>query len=61
MSFFVVVGCAEPLFAARGLSLVIARTNDFLVSSVQASLCCGYCCCRALALEHRLSTCVARA
>ena len=54
------IGCAEPLFAARGLSLVAASRSDFLVTYVQASHCWGYCCCRAQALEHRFSTCVAR-
>ena len=61
LSFFLVFffGCAEPLFAARGLSLAVARRSEFLVTCVQASHCCGYCC-RAQALEHRLSTRVAR-
>ena len=53
-------GCAEPLFAARGLSLAVARRSEFLLTCVQASHFCGYCCCRAQALERRLSTCVAR-
>ena len=60
LSLFFFFGCAEPLFAARGLSLAVARRSDFLVTCVQASHCCGYCCCRAQALERRLSTCVAR-
>ena len=59
-SVFFFFGCAEPLFAARALSLAVARRSDFLVTCVQASHCCGYCCCRAQALERRLSTCVAR-
>ena len=46
-------------FAARGLSLVAASRNDFLITCVPAFHCCGYSCCRAQALEHRLSTCVA--
>ena len=41
--FFFFFGCAEPLFAACGLSLVVARRSNFLVSCVQASHCCGYC------------------
>lgn len=60
LSFCFVFGCAEPLFAARGLSLAVARKSEFLVTCVQASHCCGYCYCRAQAFEHRLSTCVAR-
>ena len=54
-------GCAEPLFAEREVSEVAASRSNFLVTCVQTSHCWGYCCCRAQALEHRLSTCVARA
>ena len=47
LSLFFFFGCAEPLFAARGLSLAVARRSEFLLTCVQASHCCGYCCCRA--------------
>ena len=50
----------------RGISLVAASRSDFPVTCVQAGVTgvqqyWGYCCCRTQALEHRLSTCVARA
>ena len=54
-------GYAEPLFAVREISLVAASRSNFLVTSVQASHCWGYYCCRAQALEQRLSTCVPQA
>ena len=48
-------------FTVHGISLVAASRSDFLVTCIQASHYWGYCCCTAQALEHRLSTCVARA
>ena len=39
---FVLFLAVLSLFAARGLSLAVARRSEFLVTCVQASHCCGF-------------------
>ena len=52
-------GCAEPFLPHVGF-LWVQQAGTTLIA-VLASHCCSSSCCRAHALEHRLSTCVARA
>ena len=52
-------GCVEPFLPHVGF-LWLQQAGTTLIAML-ASHCCRYSCCRAQALEHRLSTCVARA
>ena len=51
---YFIFGSAGSFFAVHGLSLIAeSRGYSLVVSSVQASHCCGFSCCRAQASGER--------